>query len=82
MKKGLLSILVCLPFFGFSQFDMNWAFGNGYQLNFDSTPSVNAASLDVDPENTPSCISDLEGNLLFYSDANFVFDQGGSEIKQ
>ncbi|MDG1160178.1 MAG: gliding motility-associated C-terminal domain-containing protein [Flavobacteriales bacterium] len=80
MKKGLLSILVCLPFFGFSQFDMNWAFGNGYQLNFDSTPSVNAASLDVDPENTPSCISDLEGNLLFYSDANFVFDQGGSEM--
>lgn len=80
MKKGLLTFLVCLPFLGFSQFDMNWAFGNGYQLNFEGTPNVNSASLNVAPDNTPSCISDLDGSLLFYSDASLVFDQNGNEM--
>jgi len=59
---------------------MNWAFGNGYQLNFDGAPSVITASLNVGADNTPSTISDLEGNLLFYTDASLVFDQNGNEM--
>ncbi len=69
-----------LPIALFAQFDAQWFFGNGYQLNFNGTPTISTTNGAVSSDDSPSVVSDMDGNLLFYSDNSSVYDQNGDEM--
>lgn len=64
----------------FAQFNSHWFFGDGYDLDFTGTPSITATNGAVLPNDTPSAISDEDGNLLFYSDNTAVYNQNGDQM--
>ncbi len=77
--KGLLFLLL-LPLIGFSQAEAShWYFGNGAGLIFDvnagTVTSTSAASGTINTSEGCSSISDLNGNLLFYTDGRNIWDK-------
>ncbi len=77
--KGLRFLLL-LPLIGFSQAEAShWYFGNGAGLIFDvnagTVTSTNAASGTINTSEGCSSISDLSGNLLFYTDGRNIWDK-------
>ena len=77
--KGHLFLLM-FPFIGFSQAEAShWYFGNGAGLIFDvnagTVTSTNAASGTINTSEGCSSISDLDGNLLFYTDGRNIWDK-------
>ncbi|MFK7775101.1 MAG: T9SS type A sorting domain-containing protein [Saprospiraceae bacterium] len=79
MKKIYL-FLFCFLFstFLFSQKEANnWVLGSGLWLDFNSNPPVDTflSNYDYTSNNSPICISDKEGNLLFYAGNANIFDR-------
>ena len=78
-----MRLLFCLLFFvtlGYSQAEAShWYFGNGAGLIFDTNSgtvlSTNAATSTISTSEGCSSISDLNGNLLFYTDGRNVWDK-------
>jgi gliding motility-associated-like protein len=78
-----LRLLFCLLFFvtlGYSQAEAShWYFGNGAGLIFDTNSgtvlSTNAATSTISTSEGCSSISDLNGNLLFYTDGRNIWDK-------
>ena len=79
IMKGLRFLLL-FPLIGFSQAEAShWYFGNGAGLIFDvnagTVTSTNAASGTINTSEGCSSISDLDGNLLFYTDGRNIWDK-------
>ncbi len=77
--KGL-RFLLFFPLISFSQAEAShWYFGNGAGLIFDvnagTVTSTNAASGTINTSEGCSSISDLNGNLLFYTDGRNIWDK-------
>lgn len=74
MKKLIFSS-ICLLFFNLNaQRANNWYFGTNAGLNFSTTPaSTLSTGLTNSPDNT-STISDMNGNLLFYTNGINVWN--------
>lgn len=74
MKNFL--IVLTLAFFSpaFAQYDRNWFFGTNCGLSFSTSPPSILTGQSSIPDNC-STISDANGNLLFYSDGNTVWNK-------
>ncbi|MGG9960568.1 gliding motility-associated C-terminal domain-containing protein [Ferruginibacter sp. SUN106] len=73
--KALLSFFFLLIFIHpvLAQRGNNWVFGNKAWINFSTTPASVATSAMIQLEGSSS-ISDVNGNLLFYSDGVTVWN--------
>lgn len=72
----LLPIILCciINSSTFSQQANHWRFGNYAGLNFNTNPiTIVSSGLTNNPDNT-SAISDINGNLLFYTDGMSVWN--------
>lgn len=57
-----------------------WYFGNKAGIDFNQTPSVKLSDGVMDAPEGCSAMSDRNGQLLFYTDGNNVFDQTHTQI--
>tara|TARA_B110000908_G_C10186566_1_gene418275 strand:- start:32 stop:1357 length:1326 start_codon:yes stop_codon:yes gene_type:complete len=75
MKKLIFILLLTIPFFGFGQGEWNnWYFGNKVGLDFNTNPPTTLTNSQMDAGEGSSSISDANGNLLFYSNGNHIWD--------
>lgn len=58
-----------------AQFKNNWFFGNGAGLNFNSSPPASIGGGQVFQPDNSSSISDINGNLLFYTNGINVWNK-------
>ncbi|MEM6719667.1 MAG: T9SS type B sorting domain-containing protein [Bacteroidota bacterium] len=77
MRKQLLLFIVCFNMFCvFSQQQTNiWYFGNNAGLDFTNGPPVALNDGQLVTEEGCAAISDLNGDLLFYTDGSTVWDR-------
>lgn len=73
--RNISLVFVCIiSLNAFSQHANNWRFGNFAGLNFNTNPlTIVSTGLTNNPDNTSS-ISDVNGNLLFYTDGMSVWN--------
>ena len=75
MKKSVIFLLVLIPFFAFSQKEAaNWYFGDFSGLDFNTGSPVVLTDGQISTFEGCATISDYQGNLLFYTDGNTVWD--------
>jgi len=79
MKQYLHLLLICIAYVGYSQkYDFNWVMGYDSHLGFPENEgvfldfNVDSVSVNYQPiplfiRHTNACISDADGNLLFYT---------------
>ncbi len=77
MKKIIFILLVTLFSLNLSaQFANNWKLGNGLGLSFNTaTPSLISSPIASNHVDNTSTISDLSGNLLFYTNGYTVWNK-------
>ncbi|MDC1238114.1 hypothetical protein N8Z68_06385, partial [Polaribacter sp.] len=75
MKKLFLFLFLFFAFNTYSQKQANiWYFGENAGLDFNSSPPVALTNGEIDTFEGCSSFSDVDGNLLFYSDGITVWD--------
>jgi len=74
-KKYAIIILLLYLTEGKCQWASNWFFGNGAGLNFSATIPVVLTSGNVSNSDNTSTISDSNGNLLFYTNGQNVWNK-------
>src|SRR5690606_19172245 len=70
---ALLAIVLCCQVFSQNNGN-NWYFGNYVGLNFSPDPTPVTGGQTTQLEGV-ACISDNDGNLLFYTDGRYVWDR-------
>ncbi len=75
LRHGLFLILLLLPaIISWSQHEQVWVFGTKGALNFSSGSPQQAQSV-ADMRGNSASICDRNGNLLFYTDGNYVWNR-------
>lgn len=73
MKKTLVTLLLSAPLFLFSQLENNnWYFGNNAAVNFTNQAAPVALTNNQQSGPATGSISDLNGNLLFYTNGKQI----------
>jgi len=75
LNKILIRLFIFLQLTLYSQQSNNWYFGSQCGLNFSTSPPSPLTGGQVNSPDNSSTISDLSGNLLFYSDGLKVWDK-------
>ncbi|MDF2552717.1 MAG: hypothetical protein K0R77_1992 [Chryseobacterium sp.] len=76
MKKFYITFLLILPLFVFSQGENNnWYFGNMAALNFSNSNPQIITNSQMSSMISSGSVSDSNGNLLFYTDGNQVWNR-------
>ncbi|MGA3014841.1 MAG: PKD domain-containing protein, partial [Bacteroidales bacterium] len=77
--KFITSLIILLPFLGFSQDEWNnWYFGAKAGVSFNSGIPQYLMDGQMTTERSVATVSDSLGNLLFYTDGTRVYDRTGS----
>ncbi|MEO0403627.1 MAG: gliding motility-associated C-terminal domain-containing protein, partial [Bacteroidota bacterium] len=79
MKTTLTALLALLVACAFAQNEnINWHFGSGFSMDFSGmTPNITTSTIQANNNTKPSVISDIDGNLLMYTDGLSVYDANG-----
>ena len=88
MMHRLLGILLCLTLLGPSLFAQPqntqrfhwWHFGDGWTLNFNTTPPSHDQSSSINQFEGCATVSDGAGRLLFYTDGMTVWQSNGQPM--
>ncbi|MDF2552507.1 MAG: hypothetical protein K0R77_1782 [Chryseobacterium sp.] len=76
MKKFFLIMLLCLYSWGYSQGENdNWYFGQKIAINFAGTSPQLLTNSSMIANLSSATVSDDNGNLLFYTDGNYVWNR-------
>ncbi len=58
----------------------HWHFGEGYHIDFNTTPPVYAPNSNISTNESCAAVSDAQGNLLFYTIGCRIWDRNGNEM--
>lgn len=72
----IFALLIFLCGLTYSQgYFNNWYFGNGASINFNSGPPVVTNNSSLHTVEGTACVSDFQGNLLFYTDGDTIWNK-------
>ena len=74
-KAHILLLLVLFSCFAHAQQNNNWYFGNNAALDFNTNPVTPISTTGFNAIEATGSVSDLSGNLLFYTDGTVIRDR-------